>query len=152
MGYTACRGLQASRLQPRHNYSQVFNHCEESKGRNILMALPCHSHSEQLCSEANFPGLHQCKSGRSKARASQEACNGKSLSEALGSCNMLSAAWAGTTGRHKAVGREEGVPAPILLRDHQCCSGSQGPDTLPMASHPPEHQRHRGTAATPILL
>lgn len=132
MGYTACRGPQARRLRPRHNYIQVFQPLWRIKGQKHPYGSPMPlTLQAAVLTEANFPGLHQCKSGRSKACVSQEACNGESLSEALGSCNMLSATWAGTTGRRKAVGRDEGVPTPILLRDHQCCSGSQGPDTLP---------------------
>lgn len=49
MGYMACRGPQANGLKPCYNYSQVFNHQEESKHRNVLTAILCYSHSKQLC-------------------------------------------------------------------------------------------------------
>lgn len=75
--------------------------------------------------------------------------SGESLSEAPGYHSVLSGIWAGTAGRFEAMGWEDGVPAPILLQDHQCCSGSQGAGTYPLNSHPPEHQCQRGTAVCP---
>lgn len=153
MGYTACRGLQASRLQPGHNYIHVFNHCEESKGRNILMALPCHSHSEQLCSQRQiFLAYTSVRAGDPRhvslkrlamAKVSLKPWGPATCSQPPGQALLEGAKlWAGRRG--SPLPSSSGTTSAALAPRVQTLS--------PTASHPPEHQHHRGIAAAPILL